>query len=386
MTYRHTPLPKPDKRIVHLGHGLTGCSMVLSAYFGWSLGEGIVVLGTVLAFLCAGVAFAVMVMFEKAGYYNHFGAHNDARVWWFAGALFLTFNIVADYGSAAALREAVAVSATNANNKANNVNNQIALVEKNIADAKATTAWQSSLLPSASYEAEISNLEGNMTIMERSKNCTDQTRPDTKAHCQKLSAARANLGMSNQKAAYEIQIAKWEEELKVFKDKAEKTELHANPAIAQVKAIASWFKMDRNLTEDNVAWGSLAVMLVMTFLVNVGLALCGHAIGKQKAISEIAFADAEADAQRPVQRLAYHGSRDDDYAPARHSEPIPLKPAPSHGRDRENSTETIVVSTSAIPMQSNPENPDIKELMRRSQEAAQKAREMLKQMKAEGSA
>lgn len=382
----HIPRPKEDRRVVHLGHGLTGCSMVLSAYFGWSLGEGVFPLNLVLAFLCAGVAFAVMVMFEKAGYFSYYGAKNDAIAWWFAGALFLSFNIVADYGSAAALRDAVTVAATNQNNKADDVRNQIALVEKNIADAKATVAWQSSLLPAPSYEAEISNLEGNATIMERSKGCTDQTRPDTKAHCQKLAAAKANLGMASQKAAYEIQVGKWEDELKELKAKSEGVEFHTNPAIAQVKAITSWFKMDRNLTEDNVAWGGLAVMLVMTFLVNVGLALCGHAIGKQKAISEIAFAEAEADAQRPMQHLAYYGPRDDDRQPVRNPEPIPLKPAPAHGRDRETVSETVIIQQGMAPAASSSDNPDIKELLQRSQDAAAKAREILAQMKAAGRA
>jgi hypothetical protein len=383
-------MPRPDRRVSHIGHGLTGCSMVLSGYFGWSLGEGVFPLNIVLGILCAGVAFAVPVMFEKAAYFDHYSVKKDAAIWWFAGSLFLAFNTIADYGAAAALRDAVSVAATNQNNKVDDVRGQIKLVEKNISDAKATVAWQSSLLPAPSYEAEISNLEGNMTIMERSKNCSDQTRPDTKAHCQKLAAARANLGMANQKAAYEIQVSKWEDELKSLKDKSEKTELHTNPAIAQVRAIASWAKMDRNLTEDNVAWGSLAVMLVMTILVNMGLALCGHAVGKQKAIAEIAFAEAEADEPRPVQRLAYHPRGDD--RPAIEPEPIPLRPAPTASRNSRETSETVIVTTStanggALPMTGDP---NVDEVLRRSQQANEAARkkiaDMLAAMKAAGSA
>jgi carbamate kinase len=195
--------------------------------------------------------------------------------------------------------------------------------------------------------------------------------------------------MANQKAAYEIQVGKWEEELKTLKEKSEKTELHTNPAIAQVRAIASWAKMDRNLTEDNVAWGSLAVMLVMTILVNLGLALCGHAIGKQKAIGEIVFAEAEADEQRPLQRLAYH-PRDDDRRTVS-PEPIPLRPTPSPRHTKETQ-ETVIVTTStagggAIPMTGDP---NVDEVLRRSQEANEAARrkiaDMLQAMKAQGSA
>jgi hypothetical protein len=195
--------------------------------------------------------------------------------------------------------------------------------------------------------------------------------------------------MANQKAAYEIQVGKWEGELKELKAKSEGVEFHTNPAIAQVKAIASWFKMDRNLTDDNIAWGSLSVMLAMTVLVNLGLALCGHAIGKQKAIAEIAFAEAEADEQRPLQRLAYH-PRDDD----RHTvspEPIPLRPAPSP-RHHKETQETVIVTTStagggAIPMTGDP---NVDEVLRRSQEANDAARkkiaDMLAAMRAQGSA
>lgn len=273
-----------DRGIQIVSRVLVVCSMCLSGYFGWVLGEGIFPLNIVLALMCASVAYGVSLMFERAAGYNVAGLRANAVICWIIGSLFLFANCIFDYSSAAAVRDAVATAVTNANNKASDVRGNIDLLRKNITDARASTAWQAALLPIDSYEAEIRNLSGDQTVMKRSNNCADQTRDDTRAHCRKISEAKANLAMAQQKAVYAKQIEAWEKELGGLTSKAEMADFASNPAVAQVKAVVSWVVGKRDLSEANIFWGQNSIMLLMTVLVNAGLAFLGNELGTTQAM------------------------------------------------------------------------------------------------------
>lgn len=273
-----------DSGIKIVNRILVACSMCLSGYFGWVLGEGVFPLNIVLAVMCAAVAYGVSLMFERAAGYNILGLRSNAIICWAIGTLFLCANTLFDYSSAAAVRDAVATAATNANNKASDARAQVDLLRKNISDAKATSAWQAALQPPSAYEGIIRNLEGNATIMKRSKGCQDQTLPDTKDHCQKITDAKANLAMAQQREVTSRQISKWEQELGQATSKADTTDFNSNPALAQVRAVTSWFKLDRNLTDTNIFWGQNAIMLLMTVLVNACLAFLGNELGTTQAM------------------------------------------------------------------------------------------------------
>jgi hypothetical protein len=366
--------------------------MCLSAYFGWVLGEGVFPLNLVLALLCGSVAIGVAVMFERAGWYEAHGMRGSAILTWVIGSLFLVSNVIFDYSSAAAVRDAVAVQATNANNRAGDVRDRVALTKKNIADAKATTAWQTALSPPASYEAEISNLEGNRTIMDRSKGCYDQTRPDTKAHCEKLSAARANLAMAQQKKVYETQIAKWETELADWETKSLQNETHSNPAVAQIKALFSWWAGKLDLDNDQIAWGQYAVMGLMTILVNAGLAFLGHELGTQRALYQQAVyasgENRETYSPEPA-RITYRPSSDPHLGHRDPDPPQPLKPAPASGREtvRETSRETVILTPAVTADADLPgDSATQRELLKRSLASADEVLRRLQQMKPQGNA
>jgi len=351
--------------------------MCLSGYFGWVIGEGVFPLNLVLAALCASVAYGVSLMFERAAIYNLHGFRGNAMTCWLIGAFFLVANTMFDYSSAAAVRDAVATAATNANNKATDTRSQVELLRKNIADAKATTAWQAQLQPAEAYEGLIRNLEGNQTIMKRSRGCADQTIPETKDHCQKITDARANLAMAQQKRVYEAQITKWETELGKAMAKAESTDFHSNPALAQVRAVASWFKMDRNLNENNIFWGQNSIMLLMTILVNLGLAFLGNEIGTMRA-RFIPREEFSCQPQQEPRRLAYYGDHGGNARPG----PIPPPASPLHHN------ETIILAESNNPP-SAPQHvadPAIADLLRKSREAADEVKARLAAMRTAGNA
>jgi hypothetical protein len=381
-----------DRGLIYINRILIACSMCLSGYFGWALGEGVFPLNIVLAAMCGSVAVGVSLMFERAAGYNVHGYSGNALVCWIIGCLFLTANVIFDYSAAAALRDAVSVQAVNANNRAGDVRDQIGLVKKNITDAKATVAWQATLQPPASYEAEIANLEGNRTIMARSKGCADQTLPDTKAHCGKLSAARANLAMAQQKSAYETQVDKWETELGALAARSLDTETHKNPAVAQVKSFMAWATGRLDISEDQVAWGQLGIMALMTVLVNAGLAFLGNEIGTQRALNHRGrqhpgdYEDNAPEPQRPTRALTYR--RADPPPPAAVAEPAPIPLQPAPGGERVTSTETIIIGgAGGVAGGRLPEgSPETAELLARSQAATERVQRLLRDMKALGNA
>lgn len=373
-----------DRGVHIVNRVLVVCSMCLSGYFGWVIGEGAFPLNVVLAALCASVAYGVSLMFERAAIYNIHGFRGNAVTCWVIGAFFLFANTMFDYSSAAAVRDAVATQATNMNNKASDVRGQIDILRKNIADAKATTAWQTQLQPAEAYEGVIRNLESNQTIMRRSKNCADQTLPDTKAHCQSITDAKANLAMAQQKKVYEGQIAKWEAALVAMTAKADETGFHSNPALAQVKAVASWFKLDRNLNDNNIFWGQNSIMLLMTILVNLGLAFLGNEIGIMRArtIPAEAFSYHAPPPQEP-RRLAYYGAPPPEPQTNTFRPQPPSQPPPSGHHTTHN--ETIILAEAAPPAPLKPD-PAIDELLRRSRESSDAVRARLAALKPQGSA
>lgn len=368
-----------DSGIKIVNRILVACSMCLSGYFGWVLGEGVFPLNIVLAVMCAAVAYGVSLMFERAAGYNILGLRSNAIICWAIGTLFLCANTLFDYSSAAAVRDAVATAATNANNKASDARAQVDLLRKNISDAKATSAWQAALQPPSAYEGMIRNLEGNATIMKRSKGCQDQTLPDTKDHCQKITDAKANLAMAQQREVTSRQISKWEQELGQATSKADTTDFHSNPALAQVRAVTSWFKLDRNLTDTNLFWGQNAIMLLMTVLVNAGLAFLGNEIGTGRALAM--QVSQGGDFPHPAQ--LYLPRSPQPQGP----QPLKVEPTQDHHQQRWNHSETIIV---AGGQGGGPDVPDIDpataDLLAKSEAANEKVRRMLAEMKAVGTA
>lgn len=272
-----------DRPIYIVNAILICCSMVLSGYFGWVIGEGTFPLNYVLAVLCASVAYGVSMMFERAAVYSAQGMRRRAIGNWIVGACFAVANIMFDYSSAAALREQVMVAASNQNNMSDIRKSEVKRIEKRIAEIQSQPAWTAILSAPDVYRAEILNLESDATIMKRSANCTNQTLDETRKHCQKIAFAKSNLANAEKRAILNKEIAELDAELVKAKNASVGTAHKADPAMAQVKAISAWFTGERALTEQSSFWGGNSIMLLMTILVNVGLVYLGNEIGHVRA-------------------------------------------------------------------------------------------------------
>lgn len=368
-----------NDRVIHLAsRALVICSMCLSGYFGWTIAEGVPGLNVVLMVFCACAPVIAHVAFEAFGFFSEVGSRARSVRWFMIGAFFIGVNVLFDYSSAAVLRDSVATAATNANHKADDVRTQIKLLKKNIEDAKATTAWQTQLKPAEAYEGEIRNLESNQTIMKRSKNCVDQTLPDTKAHCQAITDAKANLAMAQQKRVFEGSIGKWEKELGQLVGKAETTDFHSNAALAQVKSIVSWAVRSRNLSDDNVFWGQNAIMLLMTAMMNLGIAFLAIEMGSNRALSDLHHEQQPSPRANEPRRLTYYNTPGPQPL---HAQPAPAGPSPHHTTHNE----TVIIAeapSTHVPRS----DPAIDDLLRRSKESADAVRARLASMRPAGSA
>lgn len=271
-----------DRPLYIVNAVLTACSMSLSAYFGFIIGEGVFPLNIVLAALCASVAFGVSMMFERGAVFDAHGLRRRAVNCWIVGMLFAGANAMFDYSSAAALREAVSVAAMNVNNTADTRKSEVKRIEERISEIKRQTAWATTFEAPDAYQAEVDNLQGD-GLFKRSKGCTDTTLPDSRAHCAKLASAKSHKAMAEQRQSLAKEMAALDVQLSQAKDTSANTKHHANPAVAQVRAISAWFTGDRNLNESTSFWGGNSIMLLMTILVNAGLIYLGNEIGHARA-------------------------------------------------------------------------------------------------------
>lgn len=315
--------PSWELRVIH--HTLVVCSMALSAYFGWSIGEGVFPLNLILAVLCAVVAFGVATMFRRAAEYDQEGYRLAAIRCWIIGSLFLFANIIFDYSSAAALREQVAVHATNQNVMADDVRARIKSVETEISARERETAWRTELRSPQAYQAEIDQLEGDR-IFTRSKRCGDVSLPDSRDLCEKRKNAIAAKSMAERRIQLLEEVKQLRSERDTLMGRSETTQHAANPALAQIKMLGSWFTLTRNPTEAQAFWTQNSVMLVMAILVNIGLAYLGHEMGSYRTAAPVG-AQIDPDPPRYAPQFALRDERPPE-ARAADPSPIPLRPAP----------------------------------------------------------
>ena len=280
MLWKHTGHDRP---LYIINAVLTCCSMCLSGYFGFIIGEGVFPLNWVLMALCSSVAFGVSMMFERGAVFQSHGLKARAVNCWVVGCLFAAANCMFDYSSAAALRESVAIAASNQNNAASTRKSEVSRIEDRIEKIKSESAWKTPYEAPDTYEATITNLEGNQTIMKRSKNCADQTVDDTKAHCQRIASAKADLANAKRRSDLDKELARLDADLVKAKETSVHTTEKANPAVAQVRAISAWFTGERSLNDATSFWGGNSIMLIMTLLVNCGLVYLGNEIGHVRA-------------------------------------------------------------------------------------------------------
>ena len=314
-----------DVRIIH--HVIVFCSTTLSGYFGWVMGEGAFPLNVILALWCGMAPLAVAAIFKRAAIAKENGYLFAAYRAWFFGSFFLIANVFFDYSSATVLRDQVSVYATNVNTKADDVREQVKRTRDGIAKLKAEKAWEAPLLSPDAYTAEITNLKGHM-IYKRSKGCADQTLSDTFAHCQKIAEAEANKANAERRLVIAQELKQREVELKDLEGKSGETQHTSNPALAQVRSIGAWFTGSRSLNEAQSFWTANGLMLLMSLLLNGGIAYFADIIGTGRAKLR-----PEPDPVPEMQHMAGRNILTDQRPPevrAADPPPIPLRPVPGN--------------------------------------------------------
>lgn len=320
---------------------LTLCSMILSGYFGYVIGEGLFPLNYVLAVVGAAAAYGVSMWFKRASFNRALGNSHRARRCMMAGVLCLGANVLFDFSSAAALRDRVATQIGNDNVKAVNRENSLKQIEDEIGGIKRQTAWSKAHKSAEAYQAEIRDLEAKADIMKRSKDCTDQTRPDTKDHCQRLSEARGNLADLKQKVLLDARLKELEGKRANAVADAEGTQHKSNPAVAVIRMVGAVALQKKELTEAEGFWVGLAIMLLMTSLINASLYSLATEIGEMRA------ADVSAGGE------SFSLTAAQLTGPAEAREPIPLKATDANlvvinGREQRDSTQTDALMAAAM--------------------------------------
>ncbi len=272
-----------DRDLHIMDLALTLCSMVLSGFFGYVIGEGMAPLNYVLAVVASGAAYSVSMWFKRAAFNKKMGDFPRAKRCLVAGILCLSANVLFDFASAAALRDQVATQISNVNVKATNRETDLKIINDEIASIKAQTAWSKPHKSEEAYKAEIKDLEGKADIMKRSKDCSDQTRPDTKEHCQALSAARGNLADLKQKTLLDARLRELEKKRDGAVAAAEGTQHKSNPAVAVIRMVGAIALQKQQLSESEAFWTGLVIMLLMTGLINASLYSLATEIGELRA-------------------------------------------------------------------------------------------------------
>lgn len=284
---------------------LTCCSMILSGYFGWCIGEGKFPLNWVLAAFCGGCAFLVSMWFKKAARYRSRGYAQRGRRCLQAGFMCLAANILFDFASAAVLRDQVATQTVNANTVATNRESNLKLIDDEIGSIKGQLAWKTPYAAAETYEAEIANLTGAADIMKRSKDCTDQTRPDTKAHCQQIAKARGELAGVRQKKLLDARLAELGKMREAALVASENNQHKSNSAAAVIRMVGALALQKDTLSEMEAFWVGLSMMLLSTALLNGSLYYLATEIGEPVHSDEdVSFLaprlDGPADAKEPI--------------------------------------------------------------------------------------
>lgn len=281
MLFKHAGHDR-DLHIMDLA--LTLCSMVLSGFFGYVIGEGMAPLNWILAVVGAGAAYGVSMWFKRAAFHGKVGNSTRAKRCLYAGFMCLAANIIFDFSSASALRDQVATQISNVNVVATNREKNLKIIDDEINSIKGQLAWKSPYSAADTYEAEIANLTGAADIMKRSKDCTDQTRPDTKEHCGRLAAARGNLAGVKQKKLLDARLAELQKQREAAMVASEGNQHKSNPAVAVIRMVGAIALRKEQLTESEAFWTGLMIMLLMTGLINASLYSLATEIGELRAV------------------------------------------------------------------------------------------------------
>ncbi len=330
------------KNAVRLKVVFTVVSAALSGLFGYLLAEGVFGLNILLCALFACFAFGLAWSVALRAYSITVGDTLMANIMTIICVPLLALNTIADYSSAAAVRNIVATKIGDVNRVTSDKIGEIKRIEGRQAAILARPVMSAFLESPEAYKARIQNLEGDATIMKRSGNCQNQTRDDTREHCKRLQEAKEGLAQAEDRIKLNSELKKLDEALVAAKAATAGITTHANASEAATRAFVSWALLTRNLSEDNTSWGTNAIMLLTTIALMVVICGLSHYIGTVHGREHMA-GGGEAFSLTAAQLTG----------PAEAREPIPLKAADANlvvinGREQRDSTQTDALMAAAM--------------------------------------
>lgn len=336
---------------VRLKTVFTVVSASLSGLFGYLLAEGVMGLNILLAALFASFAFGLAWAVAFRAYSEQTGDRLMVRVMTVVIVPLLVLNTIADYSSAAAVRNIVATKIGDVNRVSSDKIGEIKRIEGRQSAILARPVMSAFLESPDAYKARIQNLEGDATIMKRSGNCQNQTRDDTRDHCKRLQDAKEGLGQAEERIKLNAELKKLDEALVAAKAATAGITTHANASEAATRAFVSWALLTRNLSEDNTSWGTNAVMLLTTIALMVVICGFSHYIGTVHGRDHMA-SNGTADFTFTAPALP---------GPAEARAPIPLKPVTDNlvvidGREQPDSSNTDALIARALAVMELYEN------------------------------
>lgn len=310
-------------------------SMVLTAYFGWTLGEDIFVLGVILALLFAAISRAAPLLTKYSAEYLANGSLRVAGICGCFAALFFLADVLTNFGSAAAIREQNIVSATNKNNVASDIRNEVKRLQKRISDIQSQTAWQTKYLAPDAYDGLIASAQLARDNEAKRKYCGRKCELKTA----ELAELQANKANAERRLALKSEMVQLEKELVAAKLKAAETPTVASAALSQVKKLAGLLTLSTNPDEFSKTWTDNGIMAIAALIVSLGSVLTSMVLGFRIGSRRHAYEDEPESPYAdnrwiPDQRseAARRSAPASEYA-----EPIPLK----SGSSTSTSTTTI---------------------------------------------
>ena len=308
---------------------LVGSSMLLSAYFGWSIigGEGL--FAGIMAFVCATAAFLVSALVSRASGNFKAGNWSGFLVMAILAGLAIAFNIVADYTTASIFRDQVLVQSDNSNVVAEQSRGEVQRLEKAIANLRGESAWRTKFEAPQTYDALImeqkQKVDRGRNIYQRTKQCTDTTLPISSQVCSEIARLEAQKANAQRRQVILAELKTLGEQLAIARNEVETNKKVSNPALAQVRSITTWFRLDRSPTDHSDWWGAKSIMLYMTILLTALICFLGWELGQHRVMEPT-----------PPQPRPRPNNRWIAAAPEHQPEPIPLPatdPPPTPGNN-----------------------------------------------------
>lgn len=183
---------------LRIGLGFLAACVVHAGTGGWALAEGHIGKGLLYAFIMSCVAIAAAIMPAIALHVRNSGHAGQGAALLLAALVLQAGEGVGNMMAMGHTRDTSITLANVADQKAGDTRGSIAETERaiktleSVEQSRLASAGWISTKPAPAWKAEISNLEGDK-IFTRSKQCSNVTLPDSRAHCDKLTEARANL-------------------------------------------------------------------------------------------------------------------------------------------------------------------------------------------------